>query len=120
MTEQPIVLSSARLLAELVTVTNRLCVLMEQETALLKAPGLPRLEHIVPEKLKLSARYDGLMQMLRMQPAISLQNEPDAPRHVACSNWWRGRHGARRRRISPMARNGSAMAPAASAIPRSP
>jgi len=80
MTEQPIVLSSARLLAELVTVTNRLCVLMEQETALLKAPGLPRLEHIVPEKLKLSARYDGLMQMLRMQPAISLQNEPDAPR----------------------------------------
>jgi len=69
-----------RLIAELIAVSGRLCDLMEQETAMLKTPGLPKLDNIVPEKLKLSARYDSLMQVARMQPAGQLKSEPDAPR----------------------------------------
>jgi hypothetical protein len=80
MTDQPISLAPHRLIAELVAVTDRLCVLLEQETALLKAPGIPKLGHIVPEKLKLSARYDSLMQLALLQPAGSLRGEPEAPR----------------------------------------
>lgn len=80
MTTEPITISGARLLAELVAVTTRLSELLEQENRLLEAPGLPKLDHIVPEKLKLSARYDGLMQVLRLQPHIDLKSEPEAPR----------------------------------------
>ncbi|MEI9983017.1 MAG: hypothetical protein WDN69_07265 [Aliidongia sp.] len=80
MTNQPIALSSPRLLTELIAVTDRLCELLEQETAVLKAPGLPKLDHIVPEKLKLSARYDSLMQVARLQPPGELKAEPEAPR----------------------------------------
>jgi flagellar biosynthesis/type III secretory pathway chaperone len=72
-----------RLVAELIVVTDRLCVLMAAETALLKSPGLPKLDAIVPEKLKLSARYDSLMQVARMQPPGQLKNEADAPRLAA-------------------------------------
>ncbi|MEA2757159.1 MAG: hypothetical protein QOJ54_3448 [Aliidongia sp.] len=79
MTEEPIRLTADRLLSELVAVTNRLSELIEQETARLKAPGLPKLDDIVPEKLKLTARYDALMQIMRQQPGIDLRNEPAAP-----------------------------------------
>ena len=76
----PVPVDSGRLVAELIAVSDRLCALMEQETALLKAPGLPKLDAIVPEKLKLSARYDSLMQLARMQPPGNLKSEADAPR----------------------------------------
>jgi hypothetical protein len=79
MTEQPIRLAPERLLSELVAVTDRLSELIEQETIRLKAPGLPRLDDIVPEKLKLAARYDALMQIMRQPPGLDLRNEPDAP-----------------------------------------
>jgi hypothetical protein len=72
MTEEPIRLTADRLLSELVAVTNRLSDLIEQETVRLKAPGLPKLDDIVPEKLKLTARYDALMQIMRQQPGIDL------------------------------------------------
>ena len=76
----PTPVEPGRLVAELIVVTDRLCTLMAEETALLKAPGLPKLDGIVPEKLKLSARYDSLMQLARMQPPGQLKSEPDAPR----------------------------------------
>ncbi|MGB8844030.1 MAG: hypothetical protein WCC64_23515 [Aliidongia sp.] len=79
MTDEPILLSPDRLLAELVAVTDRLAVVIEQETARLKAPGLPKLGDIVPEKLKLAARYDALMQIVRQQPATDLRSQPAAP-----------------------------------------
>jgi hypothetical protein len=79
MTDQPILLQPAKLLAELVAVSDRLSVLIAEETALLRAPGLPKLDHIVPEKLRLTARYDTLMQIMRQQPAAALQGQPQGP-----------------------------------------
>lgn len=76
----PTPVEPGRLVAELIAVSDRLCALMEQETAVLKAPGVPKLDAIVPEKLKLSARYDSLMQLARLQPPGQLKGEPDAPR----------------------------------------
>ena len=79
-TPMPVPVEPGRLVAELIIVSDRLCALMEQETAVLKAPGIPKLDAIVPEKLKLSARYDSLMQLAHMQPPGSLKGEPDAAR----------------------------------------
>jgi|GEM_PF-4141166 hypothetical protein len=79
MTDQPILLSPGRLFAELVVVTNRLGELMAEEIALLRVPGLPRLDHIVPEKLKLAARYDALMRLMRQQPGIERSACLEAP-----------------------------------------
>jgi hypothetical protein len=75
----PIAVSPERLIAEVIAVTRRLGELLEEETALLKRPGIPKLDHIVPEKLKLTARYDSLMQIMRLQPPAELQREPAAP-----------------------------------------
>jgi hypothetical protein len=79
MTDQPILLLPEKLLAELVAVSDRLSVLIAEETAILKAPGLPKLDCIVPEKLRLTARYDTLMQIMRQQPATELRSQPQAP-----------------------------------------
>jgi hypothetical protein len=75
---QPISVTPERLITELTAVTQRLCELMEQEIGLLKAPGIPKLDHIVPEKLKLSARYDSLMQLARLHPVADMRREPAA------------------------------------------
>lgn len=68
----------AHLVAELIAVSNRLSELLVQETGLLRAPGLPAIDDIVPEKLKLTARYDILMRTLQKRPTIDLKVDPEA------------------------------------------
>lgn len=80
MSARPIQLSLDRLVLELIAVSERLAELMAAETAALRAPGLPKLDQIVPEKLKLAARYDALMQLARQQPKEEFGQDANAAR----------------------------------------
>ena len=70
------------LVAELVAVSARLTDLLTRETAILRAPGVPNLDAIAPEKLKLTARYDILMRSLHQRRTIDLRLDADAPELV--------------------------------------
>jgi hypothetical protein len=80
MNAPPIQLSLDRLVLELIAVSERLAELMAAETTVLRAPGLPKLDRIVPEKLKLAARYDTLMQLARLQPKEEFAQDANAAR----------------------------------------
>jgi hypothetical protein len=69
----------AHLVSELLAVSNRLADLLVRETAILRSPGVPDINGIVPEKLKLTARYDILMRTIQKRRSIDLQLDLDAP-----------------------------------------
>jgi hypothetical protein len=68
------------LVAELLAVSDRLAELLARETTILRSPGIPDINAIVPEKLKLTARYDIMMRTLQKRRSIDLSMDPDAPK----------------------------------------
>ncbi|HVJ51111.1 MAG TPA: hypothetical protein VM689_01525 [Aliidongia sp.] len=71
------------LVAELLAVSDRLAGLLVRETEILRAPGIPDVTAIAPDKLKLTARYDILMRAVHQGSTIDLRQDPDAAKLAA-------------------------------------
>jgi len=75
MTEDPTP-DAAELIGELVRVTRRLTEVIAAETVVLQSRSVPDPSAFVPEKSKLSVRYEGLLRQLTRIPGATLRAAP--------------------------------------------